>query len=243
MYGAQAPPPKAFVESPERRGKQDKTRSPEFSFFPAHSPASPGRIINPRRASPYIEKTSGTDWEWWISSSRIGWIRYPVQEKRADKASGRYSTLTHKVRGTRQVDLLAQYARTKKAVPLYCFYNYPFAWVSQKHWQCCSSSFEPEQLACTIAPIGEVTKAIDNNGCKNFKWLHQRPWVVPWRCLAGCPRIRQAQRRAMMSTDPIIEHPLALHGARIFPRLPNEVSTAFSESADGGLSIPPTWYH
>ena len=178
------------------------------------------------QTSPHKEKLSGTDWEWWIGSPRVGWVRYAVQAKKADKTTGRYNSLTHKVNGRPQIDLLERYARGADAIPIYCFYNYPFPDTSTVHWQCCSTAFDVNQLACTVAPIDTVRDAINTRGCKSFDWLHRKQGVVPWRCLAHCPRMRRGQRSNGPSPGGLTSHPLGGEEVRIFSSLPPEIEEA-----------------
>ena len=87
--------------------------------------------IKIKKASVDDEKKYGFDWEWWIRSNTSGWWRYSVQAKKL-YTSGTYERLRHKVKQKTkqltikrfQIDLLENFARRHKTIPLYCFYNY-----------------------------------------------------------------------------------------------------------------------
>jgi len=142
----------------------------------------------------YVEQTSGTDWEWWIGQDRLGWWRFAIQAKKLDSNTRRYDGLGHKVGGiTPQMELLRQYAEVNHAIPLYCFYNYlPGLNVSQiaAVWHCCESTPDERQLGCTVTSLPIIDQASAFRGRKNFRWIHQWPQTLPWRCLVKCPRTR-----------------------------------------------------
>ena len=79
-----------------------------------------GRILPSTKP---VEAVQGTDWEWWIGSDALGWIPYAIQAKRIAKNGTRYASLTHKLDGTLQIDLLERYAAAQQSFPMYCFYN------------------------------------------------------------------------------------------------------------------------
>ena len=176
------------------------------------------------------EKNQGTDWEWWIGSARIGWLRYAIQAKRCDKASGRYTSITHKVAGIAQNQILKTYAERNDAIPIYCFYNYPLSGMTTKAWQC-GLPFDKYQLACTVTSLGVVEAAISKWGGKNFDWIHSQTASKPWRCLVACPRILTAHVKAnigsgnSMNPEPIC-HPLTDAPITIHKTLPKELTDA-----------------
>lgn len=136
------------------------------------------------------ESVSGTDFEWWLGSDRIGWIRFAVQAKKLDFRSMRYG-FTHKVNGTFQIDLLERFAKANGATPIYCLYNRPNDLDDSKHWHCCQTPFERDQMGCTITPSSVVRETLSIHGSKNFDYIHQNRRTIPWRCLALCPKVRQ----------------------------------------------------
>lgn len=131
----------------------------------------------------YKEKNQGTDWEWWVGSPRLKWLRFAVQAKKLDIKTLRYPGFGHKVGTDSQIDLLERYATRNQAIPLYCLYNFAKPPATPDAWRCCQNFDEP-QLACTVTSIDIVRSAIAQHGCRNFNWIHQYPQTLPWRCLA-----------------------------------------------------------
>lgn len=68
------------------------------------------------------EKANGNDLEIIIETNKR-YIILPIQAK-IIKKNYRYSTINHKNSNGYQIDLLIDYARKKKGLPLYLFYNY-----------------------------------------------------------------------------------------------------------------------
>lgn len=133
------------------------------------------------------EAKTGLDWEWWIGSGSNGWWRYAVQAKKLHQ-SKRYETLSHKVRGERQIDILARYAKAHRCIPLYCLYNYTKQFDKEEHWHCCRPA-NPEQIGCTVASIDIMKTASEKHGGKSFDAIHRQKEVLPWRCLLTCPTL------------------------------------------------------
>jgi hypothetical protein len=145
----------------------------------------------------HLESSQGTDWEWWIGSTHVGWLRYAVQAKRIDLSSSNYNCLAHtvhqKVNGKTvsnklQLDILRDYSSANKALGRYCFYNYKNSVNQTKHWHC-NLSFDSTQLGCSIATLSTVDKAINTYGCRNFDFIHSEISTLPLRCLVTCPAI------------------------------------------------------
>ena len=137
------------------------------------------------------ESEKGTDWEWWIGSHKMGWIRYAVQAKKLSIPKMIYQTLNHKIGNSkeRQIDILKRYAAATKSVALYCFYNYSHLTDNQPYWQCKLTTIDEPQLGCTVTPIAIVEKALAGRGNRTFKYFHSQAQTIPWRCLAKCPDI------------------------------------------------------
>jgi hypothetical protein len=170
------------------------------------------------------EKTQGTDWEWWVGSDRIGWIRYAVQAKRLNKDM-RYGAITHKVNGTQQVKLLENYAIANRAVPIYCFYNYSKTGITSKAWNC-KLPFEKQQLACTVASLATAKSAVKNRGKKSFASVHSASSTIPWRCLIACPKILRVYFSNSTRSDSSLLHPLSDDNVVIHKKLPQELIQA-----------------
>jgi len=143
--------------------------------------------IHIRKTPKHLEREKGTDWEWWIGSNQIGWIRYAVQAKKID-INNRYPNLTHKHPndGEMQIDILERYAAANQAVPIYCLYNYCDLPNLQNYWQCCNAFNEP-LLGCTVTPLSTARHAIETHGGKNFCSIHLDERTLPLRCLVACP--------------------------------------------------------
>ena len=54
------------------------------------------------------ESRSGTDFELWVGSRRLGWFRFAVQAKKLNLRTGRYDALNHKNSIGWQPELLEQ---------------------------------------------------------------------------------------------------------------------------------------
>lgn len=174
------------------------------------------------------ESISGTDFEWWLGSDRIGWIRFAVQAKKLDFKSMRY-VFTHKVNGILQIDLLERYAKANGATPIYCLYNRPTDLDEAKHWHCCQTPFERDQMGCTITPSSVVRKTLSIRGSKNFDYIHKNRRSVPWRCLALCPKVRQGLTTPTVGLPPSIitdAESLFDEEPRRYIRLPNDLGRA-----------------
>jgi hypothetical protein len=133
------------------------------------------------------EGVKGTDWEWWIGTPRVGWLRYAVQAKRVTVASGRYEALHHVVGEEHQIDILRRYATANRVIPLYCFYNFQTNLPTAVHWHC-ERPLEPDQLGCSITPLEVVADALTTRGARSFDRIHRSTKTFPWRCLVRCPR-------------------------------------------------------
>src|SRR5688572_21752390 len=64
------------------------------------------------------EATRGCDFELWIGSDHVGWLRYAVQAKKVKVRSSRYTKLKYTVSGRDQIDVLERYARANRAAAL-----------------------------------------------------------------------------------------------------------------------------
>lgn len=158
------------------------------------------------KAAKYDEKNQGTDWEWWIGNSSIGYLRYAVQAKKIDKKFIHYKSLGHKVESERQIHILEKYARKCGAIPLYCFYNYSKNTDLNPYWHCNLPPDDKkpkqfEQLGCTVTPLENVKEALDQRGKRTFDYLHKFDNTKPWRCLVQCPSLLRFYKNAKKITD------------------------------------------
>lgn len=136
------------------------------------------------------EKLIGADFELWVGIPTGGWRRYAIQAKKINVSTGRYDNLSHHLQSspyTPQIDLLQAYASANRAIALYCFYNHsldPFIWN-------CPKPIDAKQLGCSLTPASVVQLALATRGGRTFKWIHDRPETIPWRCLVCCPSKNQ----------------------------------------------------
>ena len=103
--------------------------------------------------------------------------------------TGRYESLNAKPRPSNlpQIDVLENYSRNVRAVPLYLLYNHVDKWTALMGWHCCQT-LQTNQLGCTLVPSRIVRLAIRMRGCRNFRWIHGSSCTLPWRCLFDCPK-------------------------------------------------------
>lgn len=148
------------------------------------------------------ESIRGTDWEWWVGSAKVGWLRFAIQAKKLGPSTRRYDHLNHKVSGTRQIDLLKSYASATDSIALYCLFNRVETSEVPACWHCCEAQ-NGAQLSCTLASISTIEDALLSTarGRRNFTWIHGKQKSnqnsVPWRCLLcptrGVPAVLTAQ--------------------------------------------------
>lgn len=182
------------------------------------------------------EAKTGLDWEWFIGSDTVGWLRYAVQAKKLKLDTKIYDKLSHKVRKRLQAEILESYAEANDAVPLYCLYNYvggaaPF----NKYWHC-NDDVESEQLGCTLTPLRVIKEALERGGRtsrRTFEHIHSDNCTIPWRCLVKCRHVtRIYEGRA--------PGPHACFGKlRLYPRIPDNVRKLFASRGDDNSG---TWY-
>lgn len=79
------------------------------------------------------EPTKGFDWEWYVGVNGARWWRYSVQAKKLDVPSNCYLHFRHTVAARFQIDILADFAKRNRTIPLYCFYNAVSPAVEQAH--------------------------------------------------------------------------------------------------------------
>ena len=139
------------------------------------------------------ESTKGCDFEFWIGSNNRGWNRYAIQAKKLTVSSGRYDSLSHKVGGVPQIDILEKYSAANKAIPIYCLFN------SSKQVQGINSGCpmykSEKELGCSVTPLKTVRKALKTRGARTFQWFHNRKETLPWSCLVRCPQISMHWRQ------------------------------------------------
>lgn len=70
------------------------------------------------------EKANGNDLELCLEIETNKYIILVIQAKKIYFQTQKYSSISHKVNGKYQIDLLEDYAKREKAIPLYMLYNY-----------------------------------------------------------------------------------------------------------------------
>jgi len=204
-----------------------------------------------------IEKTSGTDWEWWVrAAGNAGWYRFAIQAKKLNSKSNRYERLRHRVGPVFQLDLLKQYARKHSATPLYCFFNHVdnVDDAKLKHvWRCCEEKRELQQLACTIVPLPVIEWVATPRSSKTFSAVHSRRGAVPWRCLLKCPHLRKEHQQIGAQWDHLntpsgadsLNFPWKLH-AKLPPEIDSEQMSLVPAASEDKVpsdepSFSPRW--
>ena len=135
------------------------------------------------------ESTRGTDLEIRMNVGGGRALLVSLQAKKLAR-TGRYDSLNTKVRSSNlpQIDVLDNYSRNVRAVPLYLLYNNVDKWTALFGWHCCQAQ-QLNQLGCTLVPSWLVRRAIRRRGCRNFRWIHGSSCTLPWRCLFDCPKV------------------------------------------------------
>jgi len=154
------------------------------------------------------EPKKGFDWEWYIGTNGTGWWRYSVQAKKLDVSYNRYVRFRHAVGSRFQIDILADFARTNRTIPLYCFYNAVPPKVEHQYWHC-NLPFKARQLGCSVAPLPVARQLHQRGFRRSFEAAHQDPRVLPWRCVVACPLICTPFQPG--------HHPLAPDGQLVHP--------------------------
>ena len=131
----------------------------------------------------------GTDFELWLGSDTLGWLRFAIQAKKLDLRTDRYASLTQSNVNGPQIDLLERYARRKRAAPLYCLYNHTDGADVSDHWHCCTPPPNLKELGCSVTPLSNIATAIRERGGKNFDSIHRNESTLPWKCLVSCPMV------------------------------------------------------
>jgi hypothetical protein len=162
------------------------------------------------------EVMMGTDWEWWIGSRALGFVRYAVQAKKLNPETHRYHKLRHEIstpRGPEQQDLiLRRYADANAAIPLYALYNYLDLPDFKDYWNC-PLPLDIEQFGVTVTPLANIQRAIATRGCRSFESLHSCDDTVPLRCLLVCRRLRPRASADGSLRSPKFRSPIKLYSA------------------------------
>ena len=138
------------------------------------------------RVSKIKERFVGFDWLWIINRPGGRHAIYVVQAKkvRIDQSTGySYGRRKYPSSPPYQIDALQDFANHIGAVPLYCLYNNVDGMPVDRFWRCRRESPSAPQMGCTLVPL-EVARMVHDGRIPNtFRSIHQKPGVIPWRCL------------------------------------------------------------
>lgn len=126
------------------------------------------------------EKANGNDLELCFELEPNKYVILVIQAKKLYFTTQKYSSISHKVKDKYQIDLLENYAKQKKAIPLYMLYNYsPDLKNKNKQYYGCTlvfSKFIRENYYLKASPISWKIPT--------FEALHQEHHAVPLYTLA-----------------------------------------------------------
>lgn len=131
------------------------------------------------------EAVQGTDLEIWVRYGANAADIYAVQAKKLHE--GKYNCLNARSNNEHQINILEDYARTLRAIPLYLLFNHVDAKNFSNYWHCCQQTMDKRQFGCTLVPSWRIRDAILNRGCRTFSHLHSDQAALPWRCAFACP--------------------------------------------------------
>lgn len=139
------------------------------------------------------ESTKGCDFEFWIGNDHSGWYRYAIQAKKLAVSKENYQSLNHKVGSEFQINILERYAKSNRAIPLYCLYNYSQSTKvplnSCNIDSSCIKYSNIKELGCSISPLATTNLSLQTRGARTFDWFHSRNDTLPWSCLVRCLNI------------------------------------------------------
>lgn len=125
------------------------------------------------------ESKFGTDWLWWIGSEEKGWIAFAVQAKKYHTHNNRYDSLSHKVSGVAQWQILEKHAQNIEAIPLYALYNYVLKQNFISVIKGLPLNHSENTFGVTVTPLENIKEALNNRGKRNFKFLQTKLSTMP----------------------------------------------------------------
>ena len=135
------------------------------------------------------EAVQGTDLVVCVRRSANRADLYAVQAKRLG-VTGRYDSLKHWSGNGYQINVLEEYARGSKAIPLYLLFNHvDDKNLKSEYWRCCQQA-DKRQFGCTLVPSWRIRDAISERGRRTFDYIHSDRAALPWRCAFDCPNNR-----------------------------------------------------
>lgn len=186
----------------------------------------PNIAIEDTRAS---ESTKGCDFEFWIGNDYSGWYRYAIQAKKIAVSSEIYMSLNHKVGSLKipQTNILENYAKVNRAVPLYCLFN--FSQISRSPVKTCNISTSCQKYSsikdfgCSVTPLSTTRRSLQTRGARTFDWFHARCETLPWSCLVRCSHIGQHLAKKFYGMS---------HEEVVHPALPQILKRLISKQSD-----------
>lgn len=131
------------------------------------------------------EKTTGADWELWLTGPSRRWLGLRVQAKVISIDATRYPQLHYRRKdGTYQVDQLVRDATKHRATPLYCLYSY---WKGSEagriKWPCGTFKRNSRLFGASWMAVRDVRslKALRTDLLKRVA-----PTLAPFHCLFCC---------------------------------------------------------
>lgn len=126
------------------------------------------------------EKANGNDLELCLEIEPNKYVILVIQAKKLYFTTQKYRSISHKVNGTYQIDLLEGYAKQQKAIPLYMLYNYApdFKNKNNKYYGCTLvfSQFIRKHYYLKASSVSWKIPTFDE--------LHQNHHAVPLHTLA-----------------------------------------------------------
>ena len=147
-----------------------------------------GGMLKVRSLTKDDEADYGADWDWFIGSPAMGWLRFAVQAKKLHLKVARYTSIFYPPSARKntkrtvarggQIDLLGACGKTWRALPIYCLYNWGD--LSTEGIDC---GVRPKaELGCTIASIRPIRSHCRPNYSPAFENLHVGEPTHAWHC-------------------------------------------------------------
>lgn len=131
------------------------------------------------------ERTTGADWELWLTGPSGKWLGLRVQAKVISIDGTRYPQLHYRQKdGTYQIDQLVADAKKHGATPLYCLYSYWKAAEAGKiRWPCGTLKRNSRLFGASWMAIEDVQtlKAVGTDLLRKVA-----PTLAPFHCLFCC---------------------------------------------------------
>lgn len=132
------------------------------------------------------EAVQGTDLVVYVRRDANKADIYAVQAKRLYERSYNCLNARSGSSNRHQINILEDYAKALRAIPLYLLFNHVDDKDSDSAWQCCQT-IDKRQFGCTLVPSWRIRDAISTRGCRTFKYIHSDLAALPWRCAFACP--------------------------------------------------------